>query len=102
MDYLEELIPQIELHSVEGIRECFSNGVNPNDYFRDEPLIYELTSEYTRTSKFKDCVKVFVEYGLEFEDKILLSVLLDDAQSLHPLLNNDPEAVERKYTLRCA
>ena len=32
--------------------------------------------------RFKDCVKAFVDYGLKFNDEILLSVLLDDATSL--------------------
>lgn len=102
MNYFEKLIHEIELHSVAGIKECFSNGVNPNDHFRNEPLIYELTSEYTRTSRFKDCVKAFVDHGLEFEDKILLSVLLDDAQSLSNQLSQHPKALNKKYTLRCA
>jgi hypothetical protein len=102
MNYLEKLIGEIELHSVEGIKECFSNGVNPNDYFKNEPLIYELTSEYTRTSRFKDCVRAFVDHGLDFKDKILLSVLLDDAKSLDSQLRNDPGAVKKEYTLRCA
>ncbi|HLG39258.1 MAG TPA: ankyrin repeat domain-containing protein [Chitinophagaceae bacterium] len=102
MDYLQKLIEDIEEHSVEGIRECFANGVNPNDLFRNEPLIYELTSEYTRTPRFKDCVKAFADYGFVFEDTILLSVLLNDASSLETQLSNDPEAVRRKYTLRCA
>jgi hypothetical protein len=102
MNYLQELTIQIELHSVEGIKKCFSHGISPNDLFRDEPLIYELTSEYTRTEKFKDCVQAFVEHGLEFEDKILLSVLLDDAITLDQQLNNNPEAVSKKYALRCA
>jgi len=102
MDYLNELIGHIEEHSVEGIRECFSNGVNPNDHFKGEPLIYELTSEYTRTPRFKDCVQAFVDFELAFDDKILLSVLLDDAQSLDLHLTTNPEAVERTYTLRCA
>ena len=102
MDYLQKLIGEIELHSVEGIKECFDNGVNPNDYFRNEPLIYELTSEYTRTSRFKDCVRAFVDYGLTFDDKVLLSVLLDDANALDAQLNENPDAVKRKYSLRCA
>src|SRR3979411_1134278 len=102
MEKLHELIVHLETHSVEGIRECFSNGVNPNDYFNDEPLIYELTSEYGRTSRFKDCVKAFVDFGLEFEDKILLSVLLDDSQSLGKEINKNPDAVSKKYSLRCA
>lgn len=102
MDYLHELIIKIELHSVEGIKECFANGINPNDHFRGEPLLYELTSEYTRSPRFKDCVKAFVDHGLEFDDKILLAVLLDDAGSLSDLLRNEPNTVSKKYTLRCA
>jgi hypothetical protein len=39
MDYLKKLIVDIELPSVEGIGTCFQNGINPNDLFRDEPLI---------------------------------------------------------------
>src|SRR5688572_5976890 len=102
MGDLNELLIQIELHSVEGIAKCFSHGISPNDYFRNEPLIYELTSEYTRTPRFKDCVKAFVDYGLKFDDKNLLSVLLDDAKSLELLISNNPEIVSKKYTLRCA
>lgn len=102
MNYFDKLIEDIELHSVEGMRECFSNGVNPNDYFRDKPLIYELTSEYTRSPRFKDCVKAFVDFGLDFNDKILLPVLLDDAPMLASHLNMDKGATDRKYTLQCA
>ena len=79
MDYLEKIVGDIEEHSVEGIIECFENGLSPNVCFKGQPLIYELTSEYLRSQKFKTCVQAFVDYGLEFEDKVLLSVLLDDA-----------------------
>ncbi|MFI5186305.1 MAG: ankyrin repeat domain-containing protein [Chitinophagales bacterium] len=102
MDYLQKLIGDIETHSVEGIKECFSNGVNPNDLFRGQPLIYELTSEYLRDPAFKDCVKAFVDHGLNFGDKILLSVLLDDSKSLDSYLSNDGDIIKREYTLRCA
>jgi len=102
MDYLHELIERIELHSVQGIKECFSHGVSPNDLYKGEPLIYELTSEYTRTERFKDCVRAFVDHGLEFDNKILLSVLLDDPNTLHQQLTKDPETASKKYTLRCA
>jgi hypothetical protein len=33
MDHLREIVDQIELHSVEGIRECFNNVVHPNAEF---------------------------------------------------------------------
>ena len=102
MDYLQKLIGDIEIHSVEGIKECLSNGVSPNDLFRGEPLIYELTSEYARGPKFKECVKAFVDHGLDFPDKILLSVLLDDAATLESHLDKDRNAVTKQYSLRCA
>lgn len=102
MDYLQKLVTDIELHSVEGIKECFENGVDPNDHFRNEPLIYELISEYTRTPRFKDCVKAFVDYGLDFDDKALLAVLLDNAESLTAELSKNPGTLTKDYTLSCA
>ena len=102
MDYMAKIIGEIELHSVAGVEECFNNGVSPNDRFRGEPLIYELTSEYTRSPNFKECVKAFVDHGLMFDDKALLAILMDDANALRHLLENDREIVEQVYTLRCA
>ena len=102
MDYLEKIISKIEEHSVEGIKECFANGIDPNAYFKNEPLLYELTSEYMRSSEFKNCVQAFVDYGLNFDDKLLLSVLLNDSKSLDDHLEIFPDAVHKHYTLRCA
>ncbi|MES2646444.1 MAG: hypothetical protein V4717_06180 [Bacteroidota bacterium] len=102
MNYLEEIVTQIELHSPDGIRSCFEHGVSPNVLFKGQPLIYELTSEYTRTNRFAACVKLFVEYGLEFEDQPLLLVLLNDAISLQEYLENNPSPIHNIYTLRCA
>ncbi|MBL7745206.1 MAG: hypothetical protein JNN00_17150 [Chitinophagaceae bacterium] len=102
MDWLKKIAENIELHSVEGIRECFAHGIDPNALFRGEPLIYELISEYTRTPRFKDCVKAFTDHGLAFNDEVLLSVLLDAAVILERQLVADPNAVSKIYTLRCA
>ena len=102
MNWSDKIIEDIELHDVNGIKECFENGVDPNGLFRNEPLIYELTSEYTRGPRFKDCVKMFIDHGLKFEDKALLSVLSDDAAQLQRLISADKEIVAKKYSLRCA
>ncbi len=102
MDKLTELIEHIETHSVEGIRDAFAGGINPNTLYNNEPLIYELTSEYGRGPRFKDCVRAFVDAGLQLEDKILLAVLLNDSAELQLLLNKDPGAVSKTYSLRCA
>jgi hypothetical protein len=102
MDYLSKLVTDIELQSVEGIKECFENGIHPNDYFKGKPLIYELISEYPRGPKFKQCVKAFVEFGLELDDKALLAVLMDDSPRLDELLKNNKQAITNKYSFDCA
>jgi hypothetical protein len=102
MNYRQKVIVDIELHSVDGIRECFKNGISPNDLYRDKPLIYELISEYTRSPRFSDCVRVFVENGLSFEDTPLLSVLLNDYVSLSRQVKDNPAIIHNSYTLRCA
>ena len=102
MNYSKKIITDIELHSVAGIRNCFENGVCPNQLYNNKPLIYELISEYTRSPGFKDCVKLFVEYGLEFDDKALLAVLLNDASSLQKEINANAGLTAKKYSLRCA
>lgn len=102
MDYLNKIIGDIELHNVEGIKTCFENGISPNELYNNQPLIYELISEYTRTPRFKDCVKLFIDYGLVFDDQILLAVLSNNATLLENLLQDDPSSIHKKYTLRCA
>lgn len=102
MDYLQKIIIDFELHSVEGIRECFANGVNPNVELKGKPLIYALINMYSRGPLFKSCVQVFIDYGLEFEDKALLSVLSDNASLLDQILTADKQYLSRKYSFDCA
>ncbi|MBX2969854.1 MAG: hypothetical protein KF803_10830 [Cyclobacteriaceae bacterium] len=99
MDYHKKILTDIEVHSPEGIQECFEHGVSPNDQYNGKPLIYELTSEYLRSPRFKACVRVFVKYGLAFDDTVLLSVLLNDAVALEHALKKDPTALYKTYTL---
>ena len=102
MSDLSKIIRDIEVHSVEGIRDCFRNGLSPNDIYNDLPLVYELISEYARTPRFSDCVRVFIEYGLDFPDEALLFVLSNNAKELELCLEKDPEVRDRRYDLRCA
>lgn len=101
MDYLQKIIGDFEIHSVEGIKECFENGIDPNQIHKDKPLVYEMINMYLRSPQFKDCVKAFVDYGLKFDDKVLLSVLLDDAKTLDKLLIKDKTLLHKKYSLDC-
>lgn len=101
MDYLQKIIRDFEIHSAEGIKECFENGVDPNQLVRDKPLIYELINMYLRGPFFKNCIQTFVDFGLKFDDKVLLAVLLDDATSLDKLLTDDKGLLFKKYSLDC-
>lgn len=101
MDYLQKIITAFELHSVEDIRACFDNGVNPNEIVDDKPLVFALINMYTRGPRFKSCIEAFVDYGLNFEDKVLLSVLLDNAVLLDTLLHADKNAITKKYSFNC-
>ncbi|MDF7818678.1 ankyrin repeat domain-containing protein [Runella sp. MFBS21] len=101
MDYLQKIITNFELHSVEGIRDCFKNGINPNAIINGKPLVYELINMYTRGPLFKSCIQAFVDNGLDFEDKILLSVLLDNDFLLDKQLAVDKSALTKRYSFNC-
>ena len=102
MDYLQKIIGDFEIHSIEGIKECFENGVDPNQLHNGKPLIYEMINMYLRGPKFKNCIQTFVDFDLKFDDKALLAILLDDATSLDRLLTDDKELLFKKYSLDCA
>lgn len=102
MDYMTRVIEDIETHNLEGLRECFQNGVSPNATFRGQPLLHELVSEYARGPSFKQCVQVFVDHGLIYDSKPLLTVFLDDAESLRKLIEAQPDLVSRRFAVRCA
>ncbi|MGK2864393.1 MAG: hypothetical protein ACSLE0_20850, partial [Chitinophagaceae bacterium] len=101
MDYLQKIITDFELHSVDGIKECFNKGVNPNEIVKGKPLVYELINMYTRGPLFKSCIQAFVDNDLDFEDKVLLSVLLDNAALLDKQLSADKNAITKKYSFNC-
>ena len=102
MDYLQKIIIDFEIHSIEGIKECFENGVDPNQLYKGKPLIYEMINMYLRGPEFKNSIQTFVDFGLKFDDEVLLAVLLDNAIALDKLLADDKELLFKKYSLDCA
>ncbi|WP_373552909.1 ankyrin repeat domain-containing protein [Haliscomenobacter sp.] len=102
MASIDDFVGYIELHDVMSIQNSFKNGLDPNSLFRGEPLIFELTSEYTRGARFTACAKAFVDAGLALEDSLLPVILQDDAVGLAQMLQNDPGLLHKKHTLRCA
>ena len=101
MDAHNELLVQFEYHSPEGIRKSLADGFDPNTITNGQPLLMELVGMYTRTPRFKDCVQVLVDAGLQWDDELLLATLLNNAGALESILQKNPAAVNKKYTLPC-
>ncbi|MBB6129592.1 ankyrin repeat domain-containing protein [Mucilaginibacter lappiensis] len=95
-----QLLYDMEIHSVAGIRRYFDEGGTPNDVYNEVPVFITLLEMYTRTPRLKDCVQAFIDAGLDFEDNALLAVLADDVEKLKRSLENDPVLVVNKtYSL---
>src|ERR1700712_5413009 len=88
-----------ELHSVEGIRRYFDQGGDPTEINDGIPLFTMMMEMYTRTPRFKDCVRVFIDKGLVFTDEALLSVLTDDSEKLEKQLQTDQTIINKTYFL---
>ena len=82
MPDFKQVLYAIEIHNCEGIRKYFKDGGDPNEVHDGVPLFQTMIEMYTRSPRFKECVKIFVDSGLKFSDRLLLSVLLDDAEGL--------------------
>ncbi|MDR3693959.1 ankyrin repeat domain-containing protein [Mucilaginibacter sp.] len=93
-----QLLYAIEVHSVEGIERYFADGGSPNDLLPNGmPVFITMIEMYTRTPRFKDCVKAFTDAGLIFKDKALLTVLIDDAAKLEEIIKDDRNIVTKTY-----
>jgi hypothetical protein len=97
-DY-KQMLYSIEVHSVEGIQNYFREGGNPNEMHDGIPLFTTLVEMYTRTRRFKDCVQAFVQAGLDFENKSLLAVFLDDAKKLEGIIVESPAIIVETFSL---
>src|ERR1700759_3279297 len=99
MPDFNQMLYAIEVHSVEGIQDYFRQGGNPNEKHDGVPLFTTLIEMYTRTPRFKDCVKVFVEAGLIFENQSLLAIFLDDAQKLEKIIVSSGNVVAERFSI---
>jgi len=102
MDLLQEITGHIESHYVEGIRHCFNKGITPNDSYEGKSLFDIMLSMYTRSSRFKACVKLFIENGFEHDSPELQAILTDDVEELQKIVSEQPNIINQKYDLPCA
>ncbi len=101
MDLLGKLLVAIETHNEKGIRDSFEAGIDPNMEYQDGPLVNTLINMYLRGPYFRNCMQAFVDYGLRFDDQLLLAILLDNAPSLEAQINASSSLLRKTYTLPC-
>ncbi|MEO8402982.1 MAG: ankyrin repeat domain-containing protein [Chitinophagaceae bacterium] len=94
----QQILYDIEVHSVEGIKNYFTNGGDPNESINNVPLFTTMVEMYQRSPRFKECVKLFIDHGLNFDDEALLAVLADDAVKLESLISADKNIVNKRYS----
>jgi len=97
-DY-NQMLYAMEVHSVEGIQNYFSQGGNPNEVHDGIPLYTTMVEMYTRTPRFKDCVKAFVNAGLIFEHQSLLAIFLDEAQKLEEIIAVSVTILDERFSI---
>jgi hypothetical protein len=96
----QQILYDIEVHSVEGILRYFEEVGSPNDLLDNGmPLFTMMVEMYTRGPRFKDCIKAFIDAGLEFADQALLAVLSHDADKLATIFEHDRTKVSATYSL---
>jgi ankyrin repeat protein len=97
-DY-NQMLYDIEVHSVDGIRRYFDEGGDPNEVHNGVPLFTTMVEMYLRSPRFNACVQVFIDKGLVFEDQALLAVFIDDADKLEELIEADQTIIHKTYDL---
>lgn len=101
MENFQKIMEAFEIHSPEEIRDCFEHGVSPNDKINGKPLFLEMVNMYLRSPRFKDCIQVFIDHGLIFNDHVLLTVLSDDGEKLKKYIADEPSIIHKRYSLDC-
>ena len=94
-----KMLGEIECHSIQGISEYFEQGGDPNEIHQGVPLFKTMVEMYTRTPRFKECIRLFVHAGLQFGEQALLAVLLDDETKLKEIILHKPDTVGTVYSL---
>jgi len=99
MPNYNQMLYDIEVHSVPGIRNYFAQGGDPNEVHDGVPLFTTMVEMYFRSPRFKDCVQAFIDAGLKFDEEELLAVLTDEAEKLAALIANNPSIISKTYSL---
>jgi len=96
----EAFVGWTETHAVREIRALLDEGLDPGAPIRGRTPIEWMIEMYTRSPRFSECVRALIDAGAEVGDAALEAVLLDDAEAVSAAIAADPEALDRRITLR--
>ncbi|WP_121810738.1 ankyrin repeat domain-containing protein [Mucilaginibacter kameinonensis] len=99
MPNYNDILYAAETHAVDEIKAYFNKGGSPNEVHDGMPVFTMMVEMYARGPRFKDCVRAFIDAGLEYEDKALLAVLAHDEEMLKQILNTGASTVDKAYSL---
>jgi ankyrin repeat protein len=97
-----DLLSAFDGHDVESVRAALVAGADVRSTIDGKLTTEWLLEEYTRSDRLKECLKLLFDYGAELRDPRLAPVLLDDAAAIRDAVDDDPDLLEYRTTLRSA
>jgi len=100
MDNAEtELLEAFETHSVARIRTVLDAGFDVRSTINGKAAVNSLAEMYTRSDRFRECLRLLLERGAVLDDPQIAPVLLDDADGLAAALRADPSLIEHRTSM---
>ena len=97
-----QLLDAFERHDAAAVQRSLDAGASATALIDGKPPLVVLLEMYTRSAQFADCIGALSRGGASFDDPVLEALLLDDATRLAQLLNEAPEAHDRRFHFQCA
>jgi hypothetical protein len=94
-----ELLGAFETHDADAIRRILDAGFDVRARLKGQSVAASLTSMYTRSDRFPECLAVLLERGAVLDDPRLAPILLDDAEALEAELASDPSLVAYRTSM---
>ena len=97
-----DLLSAFDGHNVDGVRAALDAGANVREPIDGKLATEWLLEEYHRTDRLKECLQLLLDHGEELRDPRVAPVLLDDAAAIRAAVDDDPDLLEYRTTLRSA
>ena len=102
MSATDDLIGAFELHDPQGIQKALDAGASPTAPVNGKPPIDWLISMYTRSPNFVACLRAMLGAGATIGNDLVQAVLLDDADTLQKIVQQNPERLRERLSVESA